>query len=180
MEPGKAYWYLNKHAATTLVLAGEVDNSGNYDTLAVTAPTSAASPVSTPMSWRLSRIDSVNKLNLYGTVPNAMFYGGSSLSSDRLMEPATGYFTFYKTTGTAPLGWQMGLISGTFYLPTVTPGRMYYLINKHVAHPWTYTYNAGGGVFTSKAEPSNENPGIQNVVAPVQTKSTVKVKTNHK
>jgi len=135
MDPGRAYWYVNKSgAARTLVLAGQVNNSGNYTTVTCIAPTVANQSVFTPYSWRDSRDVPANQLNLLLDG----FLGGALLSSDRIAAQTGGQFFWYRTSDGS---WMIGTTPG---IGTVTPGRSYWIQNRHLNHSFDYNYVATG------------------------------------
>jgi len=134
MVPGRAFFYQNKTGANrTLVLAGDVDNSGGYGVLTVTG---GASTASTPMSWRESR----NRLiatqvgpQLAGAV-GTDFEGGSFTTSDQLVAQIGG--------AAARLNAAETLWSGT--LTQIAPGSAYFIQNRvHANGTWTYAYGTG-------------------------------------
>lgn len=127
MNPGRAYWYLNRTAANRdLLLAGEVDNAGNYATICM------VEGAYTPYSWRDARLLSVNNLNLA-----AAGFGCGSLipTSDRLIAQTGGYFMWRRCSDNT---WQGLLIS-------VEPGVAYWVYNRtHANGAWCYNYDASG------------------------------------
>lgn len=162
MEPGKAYWYINKSgAARTLVLAGEVNNSGTYDTLFVNAP-SVPGLANTALSWRDARIVANNNLNLVAQG----FTGGTISSSDRVQEQGGTNFFYYN--GSAFAGG----------LAAVTPGKAYWIINKHVNHTFNYIYNASG--VPAPALEGQKTPMVRDVqkIAPA-AKSVIRVEKSN-
>lgn len=172
MVPGDAYWYLNRSgAARTLVLAGEVDNAGNYGGIFVDDP--PASPpnqqFATAYGWRDSRNVPLNSLDLL----NQGFTGGDAVSSDKILDQNNGQQANYLT---ATMDWDYGGEGQPFQ--TITPGHAYWIINRHPTQEWTYTYvgvpslpstaNRHEGVITSttKNPTSKDSKGT----APVTTK----------
>jgi len=157
MIPGRAYWYRNRTVANrNLVLAGEVDNSGNYGTVSVT------NNAYTPVSWRNSRSDTVAVLNLL----TSGFTGGSlSANSDQVIrQGGGGSFAWYRTTGT-PM-WQGSL-------GRIEPGLAYWVFNRnHVNGTWVYNFNPGGALLTN-----DELPTQRDNSAPVSKISTGPVKS---
>jgi len=162
MEPGRAYWFANRHAATNLVLAGEVANTA-LDSI-ITIAFVATGSVSTPLSWRISRVDSVKTLNLVGTPYGNQFLGGTSTTSDRIVEQgAGGGYSWYRTSdNTWPL---------TTSLQVITPGKAYWITNKH-NHGWTYRWLGTGIPFSTQVDHKPMDPSIQKVTPPaVRTES---------
>lgn len=127
--PGRAYWYQNKTGADRpLVVAGEVNNSGNYATITMTELAYTA------YAWRDSRDLNVDDLNLVASG----FTGGALLASDRLIEQAGGTFV----TRTA-----LGAWSPATY--TVNPGKAYWILNRdHANNNWDYNYDASGNTLS--------------------------------
>ncbi|RQV96741.1 hypothetical protein EH220_05310 [bacterium] len=150
MEPGRAYWYLNKSGAPrNLVLAGEVDNAGNYGGVFMDDPPAvpANGQYATPYSWRDSRNVILDSLDLL----NQGFTGGDVVTSDKILEQGTGLQANYLT---ATPGWDYGG-AGTPFM-TITPSRAYWILNRHVGNEWTYTY-VGVPVLPMTA---NDNEGV--------------------
>lgn len=173
MEPGRAYFYVNKHAANTLVLAGEVANTPIDSSVFINAPATPGSAF-TALSWRNSRSDAVNTLNLIGTPGTRMIGGLTSTASDRLVEQGTG-----------TIGWiNLANVWSATGLQFITPGRAYWIINKHVGHSWSYRWmNTGTNFSVDAGDKAVNTPkaghGIQKVTAPVTVKKTVaEVKSN--
>jgi hypothetical protein len=78
MLPGTALWYINKTGVPrNLVLAGEVDNAGNYGTFSINAPLPGSATYATPYTWRDSRNVPVDSLGLLA----AGFLGGTTVIS---------------------------------------------------------------------------------------------------
>jgi len=152
MIPFEAYWYANKSgAARTLVLAGEVDNAGNYGNKLISAPTTSGGAASVSYSFRDSRNVPVELLALV----EAGFTGGTTaITSDALVEQG-GYQLAYLVP---PGEWDFGGEGEPFHY--ITPGKAYWIVNKHMGHPWNYNYvglpslparmHNGEGVVTSK------------------------------
>jgi len=165
MINAEAYYYINKSGvARTLVLAGEADTTGvGINTKTITAPAAAGQNVSTSYSYRDPRVRNRAELNLLGSPYGSQFLGGSSSTSDRLSEQG-GNFCYYSTSSSA---WA-GTLTGA------TPGKAYYIINKHVGNTWSYTYLADGGPISM---PPGDR-GIDKVTVPKTT--TVKTKTSTK
>jgi len=169
MEPGRAYYYANKSGASrTLVLAGEADTTAiGIPGMAIAAPTTTAGSY-TPYSYRDPRQVNRDKLNLVGTVLHAQFWGGALGSSDRLVEQGGSYCL---CTDVIPPVWSGGLAY-------ITPGKAYYILNKHVGHAWTYTYLANGQALM--AAPPTDNittPVVPAELQKVTPKMTAPVKT---
>lgn len=137
MTPGRAYWYQNRTASNrNLVLAGEVDNSGNYATVSVT------NNAYVPYSWRDSRSVNRDDLNLVASG----FMGGTFLTSDRIVSQTGGTNFYY--TGSA---W-----SGT--LVTVEPGAAYWIHNRnHANGAWNYNYDASGATVVQTPPASKDD-----------------------
>lgn len=128
MKPGRAYWIQNKTASNRdIVLAGEVDNSGHYDTLTVLEGSSAY----TALSWRNSMTLNRDHLNL---VANG-FRGGTMSSSDQVLLQNGGRFMWQRASDNT---WQGSLT-------TIEPGKAYWILNRpHDNGVWNYTYDASG------------------------------------
>ncbi|MCB9367482.1 MAG: hypothetical protein H6506_01830 [Calditrichaeota bacterium] len=155
MIPGRGYQYVNKTgAARTLVLAGDVDNTGDYGTVAIGAPVPPATQAATAVSWRDSR--NVDRANL--NLLEDGFVGGNFGGSDRVSQTVGGNFAWYNTT---TLAWAGTLVS-------ITPGQYYNIVNKHAA-AWTYSYDGVDG-------PAPLTDGIV-VPAAVITKAPVSTKS---
>lgn len=158
MVPGRAYWYVNKSgAARTLVLAGQVNN-GNYGAVAIGAPVSPGTQV-TAYSWRDARDVPNNQLNLLANG----FLGGTVSNADRVQAQTGGTFFWFRTSDNT---WQGSLT-------VVSPGKSYWILNKHVGHTWNYNYLANG---TPISNPGNNGPQDIQVVTP-NAKQSVKAHT---
>lgn len=136
MIAGHAYWFVTlEGTARSIILGGEVDNSGSYPARTITAPL-AGPPFpssTTPYSWRESRNIARDQLNLR----DDGFLGGSnSLNADRVVEQGTGLGFHYLSTGAG--GW-----TGT--LAAINPGKAYWILNRHVGNTWVYDYDGGVG-----------------------------------
>lgn len=151
MEPGRAYWYKNNTGSSTprnLVLAGEADTTGvGIPSIAIPAPASGLT--NTPYSWRDPRDVARNRLNLLANT----FTGGTATTSDKVLAQVGGA-SFYYLTATSQFG-------GT--LLSVSPGVAYWIQNKHVGHPWTYTYIASGAPIIM---PGGGGSELQKISAP--------------
>ncbi len=140
--PGRAYWYYNRTAANRdLVLAGEVDNTGNYATIAMALATY------NPYSWRDSRAVDRDDLNLVA----AGFRGGSLAStSDQVINQTGGAFFWRRTTDNT---WQptTGPLS-------VQPGAAYWIFNRNQAGDvvWNYNYDASGATLSRGDSPKGD------------------------
>lgn len=164
MTPARAFYYVNKTAATrTLVLAGEADTTAvGIPSVTILAPSVAGASASTPYSWRDPRDVARNKLNLLA----ATFTGGAIGTSDRVAEQGgSGTYFYYRTSDNT---WQ-----GT--LPAVVAGKAYYVVNKHVGHPFAYQY-AASGVPVTMPEPGliGGDATISKVAAPPAVTPQVK------
>lgn len=141
MRPGYAYWYRNRSGVLRyMVLAGEADTTAvGIPARTITAPTPPSTSISTPYSWREPRAAPRNQLNLL----QAGFTGDTaSNKSDAVAHQQTGAFFYYIVPpSTQPLGWGGSLTA-------LDPGRAYWIRNRHVGHPWTYTYLANGQQLT--------------------------------
>lgn len=175
MIPGRGYQYVNRTgAARTLVLAGDVDNSGDYGTANVPAPTPPATQASTTISWRDSRNVDRSQLNLL----QDGFLGGTSSTSDRVTQTIGGGF-FYYNTGTS--SWAGGLVS-------ITPGQSYNIVNRHQGNSWVYSYDGDDGPapFTAGVElpasvPVTKMPvNTENPINKTSSGKTVKTVTSSK
>ena len=160
MIPGYAFWYRNRTASNiNLVLAGEVNNAGNY------GATIMDEGGFTEYSWRDSRNVDRATLNLL----TSGFLGGAVQgASDYVIEQTGASNLFWYRTGATP-GWQ-GL------LLTVDPGKAYWVFNRaHAGNDsWSYTYLPGGALAGYKDAPATKDNGsaISKINAPV-----TKVKT---
>jgi len=164
MIPGRAYQYINKTgAARTLVLAGDVDNSGDYGVVTVGAPTPPATLAATPYAWRDSRNTPIANLNLL----EDGFTGGTPGASDRVAQTVGGAFAYYNT-GTNVWGGA---------LTAIVPGQYYNIVNKHAA-AWAYSYDGtaaaamNAGVALPAAAPITKMPVSKD--APAAKTSSVK------
>lgn len=146
--PGRAYWYQNKTGADRpLVVAGEVNNTGNYATIAMTELAFTA------YGWRDSRDLDRDDLNLLA----AGFTGGTLTNSDRCVDQISGEF-FYRTA-TAWAG----------ALNPVRPGRAYWIQNKdHANDTWSYNYDASGASLSLPGGDVKVTKGVNDiqVIAP--------------
>jgi hypothetical protein len=154
MFPGWAYWFVNKTGTPRdLVLAGEVDNSGNYGTTTITAPTTATN-YATPYSWCDSRNVPVENL---GLIEQGFLGAPTAPPSDKVVQQGgTGYQLNYIDG----VGWDHGF-------DYIEPGLAYWIVNKHSAS-WDYTYV---GV------PSLPSTGSSNEGAVTGAKTSPKVKS---
>ena len=143
MRPGRAYFYQNRTAsARNFVLAGEVDNSGNYATILI------GEGAANPYSWRDSRSVNRDDLNL---VASGFTGGGGPTLSDRVVAQTGGTF-FWRNLTPAWVG----------SLVTVEPGQAYYIVNAdHPNDSWNYNYDASGntGPLSRGLSPSKSNDG---------------------
>lgn len=159
MIPGRGYQYVNKTgAARVLVLAGDVDNSGDYGIVTVTAPTPPALLASTPYSWRDSRNVAVSALNLL----EDGFTGGAIGSSDRVAQTVGGAFAYYRTSDNT---WQG--------LAAIVPGQYYNIVNKHAV--WSYSYD---GTAAAAMNASVALPAVAPVTKMPVSKDVPAVKTS--
>lgn len=146
--PGRAFWYQNKTGADRpLVVAGEVNNSGNYATITM------GEGAFTAYAWRDSRDLDRDDLNLLA----AGFTGGTLVTSDRVIDQISGEF-FVRLAAS----W-----SGA--LNPVRPGRAYWIQNKdHANNDWPYNYDASGASLSIPGGDVKETKGGSNVqvVAP--------------
>jgi hypothetical protein len=129
MIPGEAYWFINKSGAPIdVVLAGEVNNAGNYQTVTILKPTSGTNRA-TPYSWRDSRLVPLDSLDL---IAQGFTGGATPSASDRLVEQGgSGNIANY-LIGT---GWDNPAF------PEVTPGAAYWIVHKHPSGvDWDYNY----------------------------------------
>jgi hypothetical protein len=150
--PGFAYWFVtHEGTARSIIVAGHVDNSGNYGTRSITAP--AAGPgfpsASTAYSWRDSR--NVNRANL-NLLEDGFIGGSSSINSDRVVEQGGGNFHYVTTSG-SPF-W-------TGSLTAINPGKAYWILNRHPGNTWIYDYDSD--VASSSIETSPLTPTISTV-----------------
>jgi hypothetical protein len=140
MGPGRAYYYQNRTDANrNFVLAGEVNNSGNY--LVLLIPDNAF----TPYGWRDSRSVNRDDLNLLASG----FQGGtSSLNSDRVVAQIGGANFWRRNSDNT---WQGGLV-------TVEPGSAYYIHNRATGNgAWNYNYDASGNSLSVGVDPARRD-----------------------
>jgi hypothetical protein len=133
MIPGKAYWYVNLTGANRdIVLAGEVDNAGNYGTASILAPPAvpANGSYANAYSWRDSRIIPMDSL---GFTIGTDFIGGDASTSDRIVSQHSGGGLARYLTLTSE--WD-----GQVAIDGILPGNAYWIVNRHSGHPWDYTY----------------------------------------
>lgn len=162
MDPGRAYWYINKSAvARTLVLAGQVNN-GNYGVVAIPAPAINGQTQNTAYSWRDARDVPNNQLNLLANG----FTGGTISTSDRVQAQTGGAFFWFRTSDNT---WQ-----GT--LTVVSPGKSYWILNKHAGHSWNYNYLANGTPISNPGD--NGTRDIQIVPNTGKQAATSRTATN--
>jgi hypothetical protein len=157
MTAGRAYWYLNKTGADRpIVLAGQVDNSGNYATIQMTEGNY------TPYSWRDSRQVDRDDLNLLA----AGFLGGNtSILSDQVLSQNTGLF-FWRDTN--PVQWDGSLLN-------LEPGHAYWVFNRnHANDTWSYNYDASGASLSVGTPPTMKDNGA---TISKMDNGTVKTKT---
>jgi hypothetical protein len=141
MEPGRFYYFRMVNRATRdLVLAGEADITANgIPGVVIVAPVPPQTVANIPYSWRDPRELPRDQLNLR----QDGFRGGTATGSDRVLEPSTGKSFWFRTSDNT---WQGTPPSA---LMTITPGRAYWIQNKHGSDPaWTYTYRANGQPIT--------------------------------
>ena len=132
MVPGRAYSYQNKTGvARTLVLAGDVDNSGGYGTISVTGGVATAS---TPLSWRDSRNIVIATQVGPQLVADGFTGAANPLQSDQLVAQNGGATARVNAAGTV---WSGGLTQ-------IVPGQPYFIQNRpHVNGTWVYDYATG-------------------------------------
>jgi len=144
MNPGEAFWYRARAGANrNLVLAGEVNNSGNYGSVIMNEGGF------TEYSWRDSRNLTPVGLNL---ITSGFIGGPVSGTSDQVWEQGgAGNFFWLRSTDTS---WQ-GVLA------TVDPGRAYWVLNRAHAgnNSWPYTYNPGGALLTNDSAPVMKDNG---------------------
>ena len=176
MIPGEAYWYVNKTGAIRdLVLAGEVDNTGNYGTTTMTAPPAAGGNYATPYSWRDSRNAPLDSLGLTdqgftgdpAAIPSdkVVQQGGSGLQANYIEDPSSP---------PDPADHWEGFLD-------LDPGLGYWIVNKHEGNTWDYTYvgvpllpmiaNGNEGVITG-ASKSSTTKSKANVRATTSVKNS--------
>ena len=156
MTPGRAFYYQNRTAsARAFVLAGEVDNTGNYATITMTEG------AATPYSWRDSRSVNRDDLNLVASG----FLGGSGPStSDRVIAQTGGSF-FWRNLVPAWVG----------SLVAVEPGQAYYVFNaNHANDNWSYNYDASGNTLSRNSGPNQKDDGTPISKVKVNAKPTAK------
>jgi len=163
MAPGYAYQVrTNAQTAKVFILAGEADTTAVGIPVRSVPGGTVSAPGYCQYSWRDPRDVDVSKLNL---MAQGFLGGANANASDRVSDPA-GPYVWYKTT--APIGWTY---SG---MTTVTPGKAYYIVNKH-ATGWNYTYNASGAAIVG-AGSKDGDATLQKVTAPSVTKTAPAVK----
>jgi len=173
MIPGRAYWYQNKSGAPrTVVLAGDVNNSGGYGTV----PVSHGVPVSSAaLSWRDSR-NLVLQTQVGPGLVAAGFRGGTAVSSDLLSAQVGGLIGRVSADETT---WGGSMVD-PLQSPTLgpIPGQAYWIQNRVHALPdpqnWTYDY-----AITAAAAASSVNDGVA-LPAPAITKVPVVAKESVK
>ena len=128
MTAGSPYWIVNNHQSRWIVLAGEVDNTGNYTVVRI--PDDAH----VNYSWRDSRVLSRDSLNLLVSG----FMGGPRVTQSDLVIDQENGLIFWRRT-----------IDNTWQPPTsaltVKPGFAYWIYNRHHDNgEWFYNYDASG------------------------------------
>lgn len=156
--PGRAYWYYNRTAANrNLVVAGEVDNTGNYATITMALATY------NPYSWRDSRAVDRDDLNLLA----AGFRGGglSSQSDQVVLQGGAGSFFWRRTSDNT---WQPA--AGPL---NVQPGSAYWIFNRNQTADvaWPYNYDASGASLSRGDSPKGDSG---TPISKVRTTPTVK------
>lgn len=161
MIPGRGYQYVNRTgAARTLVLAGDVDNTGDYGITNIAAPNPPAVQAATAYSWRDSRNVGRENLNLL----EDGFVGGSFTTSDRVAQTVGGSFFYYNST---TLAWAGALTA-------IVPGQYYNIVNKHAA-AWPYSYDGvDGPALITNSSVGFEDASISKVAPSVNTKGATK------
>ncbi len=157
MLPGRAYWYWNRTASLRdIVLAGEVDNTGNYATVTMNLAQY------NPYSWRDSRAVDRDDLNLLA----AGFRGGGGAgTSDQVINQTGGAFFWRNSTLNA---WKPD--TGPF---NVQPGAAFWIYNRNQSGDvaWPYNYDASGASLSRGDSPKGDNG---TPVSKVRTTPTVK------
>jgi hypothetical protein len=164
-----------------IVLAGEVDNTGNYGATTIASAISASLPSYIPYSWRDSRDLALDDLGLVNGMapPNDLFRGAfPAVLGDRLLGQEGGT-AYYNTTTNA---WD-----ATSTLTVINPGKAYWIANRHTGHDWDYTYvgvpsaaltaTTGQGVISSFKSPTAKKAG-SNARAITSVKKNVNSKDN--
>ena len=142
MAAGRFFWAWNRHTVDqTMVLAGQVDTS-TFGPITITAM------IKNPLSFRDARL--VNRANL--NLRTSGFTGGTSSTSDQLIQHGGSYC--YYNTGTSL--WVGGLV-------TVTPGKAYWLWNKHGT---TWNYNYGPGAVSRPPDRPGDDNSIDRISRP--------------
>jgi len=127
MIPGQAYWYVNKSGhPLDIYLMGQIEDRGRYSVLDIQASPVEGGEYAEACSWRISHSVSVSELGFR----EQGFMGGTFDTSDRIVSQSGDGFAVYLTESNSwfPEGYQ------------VHPGKAYWIVNKHVDHPWTYEY----------------------------------------
>ncbi len=155
--PGRAYWYQNKTGVDRpLVVAGEVNNSGNYANIAMTELGFTA------YAWRDSRDLNIDDLNLVaaGFVGGPFSFGAGQ--SDRVIDQNNGLIG-WRTAGGI---WNNNDPAALY---TMVPGHAFWIQNKdHANNTWNYNYDASGGTLSVPGDTKETKGGadIQVISAP--------------
>jgi len=168
MEAGRAFWYVNKSGALRdIVMAGEVDNTGDYLSVACAAGVGDAG-IFTPYAWRDSRSLDRSTLNLI-----ASGWAGGTLptNSDQVWQQAGG--TFYYDTNGPTFGFNGSLV-------TLEPGKAFWILNRGSnGGAFNYNYDATGvnGPLSrgiSPTKPADNGGSISKIGASPTGKTSVK------
>jgi hypothetical protein len=168
MTPGKAYWYVNRTGSPRdIVLAGEVDNVTAFGGAFIDDPPLPTSDFNVPYSWRDSREILVPDLGLL----EDGFLGApvAAVFSDKLVEQG-GSFAYYSST---TLTWN------TTGLLHITPGKAYWIVNKHPGNEWTYNYESAAAALNAGDGSTGVITSVKNdaKTSTVNAKATTSVKT---
>lgn len=155
MISGHAFFYQNRTASNRdIVLAGEVDNTGNYGGVVMSLATY------NPYSWRDSR--ALNRANL-NLLLNGFRGGTVAGTSDQVVAQTGGSFFWRRTSDNT---WQ-GTLGGVG--TELQPGQAYFIYNRAQTGDvaWTYTYDASGvGLSVGNSPKNDSGTPISKVTAP--------------
>ena len=159
MIPGAAYWLVNRSGNSYMViLTGQVDNVGFYDTKFMDdpPPTPPYQQYATPISFREARRRPLDDLGLIDGCTS--FLGGNYVTSDKLLDQINGDQPNYICTNpddcTGDCDWDYGGEGTPFQ--TITPGRAYWVLNRHPGHEWNYDYPGQTTVYPDCGCPQEE------------------------
>ena len=166
MIPGDAYWFVTIWPESRyLFLCGGVDNSGNYGTTTITAPMATAY-YATPYTWRDSRNVPVDSL---GLLEQGFTGDATAIASDKVvMQGGSGLQLNY----IEGVGWDYGFTH-------IVPGVPYWIVNKHVGHPWNYAYVGVPALPFFSSDDESVVTGTEPQI-PVKSRATVRATSSVK